>query len=139
MTHLVFFLEEPSAREMLKGLLPKLLPSHATVQYVVFDGKQDLEKQIGRKLRAWQPPLPRFVILRDQDGGDCHSVKARLVQFCAEAGRPGALVRIACRELESWYLGDLAAVERALGLSGLASHQNNRKYRLPDNLANASQ
>ena len=30
MTRLVFFLEEPSAREMLKGLLPRLLPGDAT-------------------------------------------------------------------------------------------------------------
>ena len=29
-----FFLEEPSAREMLKGLLPKVLPSEVAVQYL---------------------------------------------------------------------------------------------------------
>ena len=31
------------------------------------------------------------------------------------------LIRIACRELESFYLADLQAVEQALGLSGIAS------------------
>jgi len=30
MTHLVFFLEEPSAEEMLKDVLPRLLPDNIT-------------------------------------------------------------------------------------------------------------
>jgi monomeric isocitrate dehydrogenase len=46
-------------------------------------------------------------------------------------------VRIACHELESFFLGDLAAVEQGLGISGLSRQQNNRKYKVPDNLANA--
>ena len=56
MNQLVFFLEEPSAREMLKNLLPRILPDNVTVRYVVFEGKQDLENQLGRKLRAGACP-----------------------------------------------------------------------------------
>ncbi len=48
------------------------------------------------------------------------------------------MVRIACHELESWYLGDLAAVERGLGVSGLSAKQNQNKYRIPDRLSNAA-
>ena len=139
MTHMVFFLEEPSAREMLSGLLPRILPDSVTFQYVVFEGKQDLEKQIGRKLRGWRPPLPRFIVLRDQDGGVCADIKSNLINTCTQAGHPDTLVRIACHELESWYLGDLCAVEIGLEISGLASKQKTRKYKTPDNLANAAQ
>ncbi|MDX8400856.1 MAG: DUF4276 family protein [Gallionellaceae bacterium] len=58
---------------------------------------------------------------------------------CAEAGRQGvALVRIACRELESFYLADLSAVEAGLGMSGLAKQQDKVKFRNPDNLQNPS-
>jgi hypothetical protein len=53
-----------------------------------------------------------FVVLRDQDSGDCLEIKERLMALCGRAGKEDALVRIACRELESFYLGDLKAVER---------------------------
>lgn len=47
--------------------------------------------------------------------------------------------RIACREIESWYLADLLAVERELGIKGLSQHQNKRKYRAPDYLHKSSE
>jgi len=50
MMMLVFFLEEPSAEEMLKDVLPKILPKHVIPRYVVFEGKQDLEKQLEKIL-----------------------------------------------------------------------------------------
>jgi len=49
---LVFFLEEPSAREILKGLLPRLLPPDVEPRFVVFEGKQHLDKQLVKKLRG---------------------------------------------------------------------------------------
>ena len=44
MRELVFLLEEASAQAMLEGLLPKLLPDGMMVRYLVFEGKNDLEK-----------------------------------------------------------------------------------------------
>ena len=140
MTTLVFFLEEPSAREMLQGLLPRVLPLNLiTIRYVVFEGKQDLEKHLARRLRGWRTPDTRFVVLRDQDAADCVEVKRRLLELCEQASHPEALVRIACRELESWYLGDLLAVEQGLGMRGLARRQGKREYRDPDQLAKPSE
>ena len=49
------------------------------------------------------------------------------------------MIRIACRELESFYLGDLAAVEQGLNLTGLAKLQGNQKFRDPDRLVNAAE
>ena len=46
MSNLVCLLEEPSAEEMLKGVLPRFLPDNIQVKYIVFEGKQDLEKQL---------------------------------------------------------------------------------------------
>ena len=43
MKNLVCFLEEQSTREMLKGVLPRLLPQGVDCTYIVFDGKQDME------------------------------------------------------------------------------------------------
>ena len=130
----MFFLEEPSARELLKGLLPRLLAPHVVPYFVVFEGKRDLDRSIERHLRGWVRPDSAFVVIRDQDTGDCLEVKRSLVRKCADAGRPDALVRVACRELESWYFGDLAAVERGLGISGLVRFHGRRKYRVPDRM-----
>ena len=137
MSELVFLLEEQSAAEMLKGLLPRLAATDIPVRYIVFEGKSDLEKQMVHRLRHYRSPDARFVILRDQDSGDCKVIKHSLVQKCREAGRAAALVRIACCELESWYLGDLAAVEHGLGIAGLAKKQEKKNFRRPDSLANA--
>ena len=124
---------------MLEGLLPRLLPAEWLVRYVVFEGKQDMEKQLTRKLQAWRQPDCEFVILRDKDSGDCIVIRQGLVKKCCTADKPNALVRIAIHELESWYLGDLAAVEAGLKVSNLAGKQDSRKFREPDTLANPSQ
>jgi len=115
MRTIVFFLEEPSAREMLEGVLPRILPEDIQIRYLVFQGKQDLEKNLIKRLSGWRLPDSVFVVIRDQDSGDCKTIKAKLTQLCREAGREGVLVRVACRELESFFWGDLAAVEKGLG------------------------
>ena len=130
--NLAFFLEEPSAREMLKGLLPRMLPSQVAVQYVVFEGKHDLDKNLVRRLRGWRKPDTTFVVLQDQDAADCKALKRRLMGKCEEAGKSSAVVRIVCRELESWYFGDLPAVEQGLGLDDLRRYARRSRYRIPD-------
>lgn len=125
--------------EVLKIILPAILHDTATYQLVPHEGKHDLEKSIPRKLRAWRTPHVRFVIVRDQDSADCRIVKQRLVDLCAPAGKPDSLVRIVCPHLESWFLGDLAAVEKAFHRPGFSKHQLSRKFRNPDVLANAEQ
>ncbi len=79
-------------------------------------------------------------MLRDQDSHpDCKSLKQALLEKCRESGRAAdCIVRIACRELESFYLADLAAVEAALGLKGLQKQQLSKKYRNPDRLVSPS-
>ncbi len=136
--NLVFFLEEYSARVMLEGLLPKLCNTEIEPYYVVFEGKSDLEKQIVQRMRGWLKPDTKFIILRDQDSGGCVQIKNRLLKKCQGAGKSDVIVRIACRELESWYLGDLAAVETGLDLKNLARHQNKMKYRAPDTQSSPS-
>lgn len=76
--------------------------------------------------------------MRDQDNADCVEIKRNLVRKCIDAGKAGTLVRIACHELESWFLGDLRAVEQAVGPNGISAKQDGQKYRAPDNLLNPS-
>ena len=140
--HLVFLLEGPSEREALEGWWPALLAQwpaavQACVQKhcIVFEGKQDMEKRMVLKLRHWRLPNSAFIVLRDQDSADCHQVKATLRARCLEAGRPDAVVRIACHELESFFLGDWAAVAQAFDLPGLVALDRKATYRHPDRIA----
>jgi hypothetical protein len=136
---LVFFLEEESAKVLLEILCPRLIDKNRVhTRFIVFEGKQDLQKQLERKLRGYLNPHASFIVLRDQDSGDCHKVKRSLKALCARAGRPNAIVRVACRELEAFYLGDLRAVELGLGIKGVAVKQDRAKYRDPDRLISPS-
>ena len=140
MRHLVFLLEELSAKEMLKGVLPKILPEGVHVKFIVFEGKQDLEKQLERKLKAWQQPNSVFLVMRDKDSGNCSVIKRQLLAKVTASGKQEVtLVRIACCELESFYLGDLNAVEQGLSIPNLAKKQGEKKFRTSDLLSNAAQ
>lgn len=143
MKTLVFLVEEPSAEEMLSRLVPKILktmPGKAETDHniLVFQGKSDLEDKLVRRLRRWRKPDSFFMIIRDQDSGDCHMIKKNLMNLCRKAGKSDCLVRIACHELESFYLGDLAAVEAGLSIQGLKEKQMQKKYRSPDSIARPS-
>lgn len=133
MKNVVFLLEEQSAKNLLEGLLPKLLPEGVQAYFMVFQGKQDLEGQLVRKLRGWQRPDSVFVVLRDQDAGRCEDVKKRLVELSAQSGKKNVLVRVACRELESWMLGDLGALAKAFELGeGIVARGGKKPFRNPD-------
>lgn len=143
MPQIVFCLEESSAKAFLESFLPRLFPKlyerGFSPIFLVFEGKSDLEKRIERRLRGWIDPSTQFIVMRDQDSGDCHAIKAGLVAKCKAAGKPQALVRIACQELESWYLGELAAVEKVFTNRNLAKLQNKANFREPDGIGNAKQ
>jgi hypothetical protein len=140
MRELVFCLEEESARVLLEHVVPLIIPEESRVRrrFIVFEGKQDLDRRLSRKLSAYLNPHAIFVILRDQDMGDCRQIKSHLIALCTKSGKPEAIVRIACHELEAFYLGDLRAVELGLVVNGLAAKQNRARFRVPDQLPSPS-
>ena len=131
MNRVVFLLEEASMRNLLNGLLPRLYPD-MVFSCLSHEGKSDLEKSIPRKSRAWREPDVRFVILRDNDGGDCVRQKRRLLQTCQQAGRADTLVRIVCQELEAWYLGEPDALAEAFENERLRGIGRKARFRVPD-------
>jgi len=139
-TNLVFLLEEPSAKEMLKGILSRFIDDGVTVKYIVFEGKQDLEKNLEKRLKFWQLPNSGFLVMRDKDSGDCLFIKNNLKDKIEKSGKvKNSVIRIACHELESFYLGDLSAVEKGLKIKGLAKLQSKSKFREPDKLSNPAE
>jgi hypothetical protein len=131
MAKIVFLLEEQSMKVLLNGLLPRLFPN---IQFlcVPHEGKQDLEKSIPRKLRAWHEPGVRFVIVRDNDNADCKAVKSNLLALCENGGRTDRLVRLACQELEAWYFGEPVSLAEAYSRQDLATIGQKARYRDPD-------
>lgn len=95
MPTIVFCLEEPSAWAMLESVLPRLLPESVVVRKIIFEGKSDLDKRLIKRVKGWQAPDTRFLVLRDQDSADCKVVKSQLSDKLAEAGSPDSVVRIA--------------------------------------------
>lgn len=78
--------------------------------------------------------------MRDTDSADCFKIKKELQDKVNKTGKQDkTCIRIACHELENFYLGDLNAVEKGLKLKNIAQQQNIQKFRKPDTLGNAYQ
>ncbi len=130
-------LEERSAKLFLDALLPRILPSDIQYLTIAHEGKQDLRRSIPKKIKGWQQPGDRFIVVHDQDSNDCRSLKAELELLCHSAGRSDVKIRIACHELEAWYLGDLASLDQTYGTQ-LQRLKNSRLFRAPDAVVNPS-
>lgn len=122
---------------LLDALLPRLFPTLAFL-CVPHEGKQDLERSIPKKLKAWREPGVRFVVVRDNDRDDCIELKRKLSSLCREGGREDTLVRIACQELEAWYLGEPSALASAFDDERLAGLGTKARFRDPDAVAKPS-
>ena len=133
MSRVVFLLEEYSMKALLDGLLPRLFPG-LLFQCIPHEGKGDLEKSIPRKLRAWREPGVRFVIVRDNDRGDCLALKDRLRRLCSDRSEEDWLIRIACQELEAWYLGEPDALADAFRKESLRRIGSRARFRKPDSV-----
>lgn len=135
MKMLHIFTEEPSIKIVFDIILPKILPEGDHFQVYPHQGKQDLEKALSKTVPTISRiPGSRILITRDQDSGDCKEIKQHL-QGIAELNCQCAFaVRIVCRELEAWYLGDMNAIEEAFPRFRAAGHQHKSDYRNVDTL-----
>jgi hypothetical protein len=137
MGRIEIMVEEPSMEECLKELLPKIVPKTWKNEENYFirkhQGKSDLQKSIREKVRVfnnWHEPVA-IIILHDQDSADCKILKNDLLEKCGDHTIP-ILIRIVCRELESWYLGDLSAVEKAYPCFNSNKYIGKAPFRNPD-------
>lgn len=115
---LVVLTEEESMEVVLRQLLPRMGLIEGSFQIVTFDGVRDLEQSLVRRVKAWRDPNARFLIIRDNDSGDCQQRKRRLLALLEQTNRAGhAKIRIVMQQLEAWFLGDKNALISA-GLIG---------------------
>ncbi|WP_374555412.1 DUF4276 family protein [Aquitalea pelogenes] len=122
-------------KELLEVLIPRFFPKMKSGEHflcVKHEGKSDLDTSIPQKLKAWNVPNDRFIILRDTDGANCIDLKKRYIKICKDCRREDTLIRLVCQELESWYIGDLAALSAAFTDPKLNSPVNRKRFINPD-------
>lgn len=145
MDRLEFLVEERSMAEVLKVLLPRILPASWVLDENYFirphEGKSDLKRSIPKKLKGFaqhKEQTTGFIIIQDQDSNDCRQLKQELVALCKANQAPNIkfLVRIVCHELEAWYLGDMKAIQAVFPRFNPARHLKKSQFRLPDTCQN---
>lgn len=138
-----FLLEEPSMVNILTEILPKILPQQYELGTNYFlrphQGKSDLKKSIPKKVKAFSDfrEQVKIVILHDQDSNDCKELKRQIHELCTQSGYCPVLIRIVCKELEAWYLGDMDAIQNVYPRFKASNHRRTAKFRNPD-ICNAS-
>ncbi len=137
--YLHIFVEEPSAKIVLDVIIPKIIPEDVFFQVHSHQGKQDLEHAIKTTVPSISKiPGARILIVRDQDSGDCKKVKKHLLRIIGKRSVSPTLVRIVCRELEAWFLGDLNAIHKAYPRVKPQQHSNKADFRNVDVIQNAN-
>jgi len=127
-----FLLEEESAEDALRELVPRLLPAHCVPRFRSLGGWQALLDNLPTLLRGYRKRIAqhgqqtlRIVVLLDADG-----VAERRLKILEEAAKAAGLstfeqtpagigfqvfnaLAIQEQELEAWFLGDRDAISAA--------------------------
>lgn len=144
--HIEFLLEEESAEEALKNIVPKILRPEISCEFHTYQGKPDLLNKLHSRLKGYRHWIPRdwrIVVLIDEDRQDCVMLKQQLENAAMGAGfitRTEAagndfqvLNRLAIEELEAWFFGDVPAIANAY--PGIPLTLGNKaRYRNPDTI-----
>lgn len=123
-----FLVEEPSAEEALRHILPKLVRGRARWKLVNLGSKYKLLNALPDRLAAYRDRIARgeqlrVLVLVDRDEDDCTELKCELERMARSAGLKTktspdtqglfhVVNRIAVEELESWFIGDTEALRR---------------------------
>ena len=143
-----FLVEEPSAEEALKHLLPRLIKQRAQWKLINLGSKYKLLKALPQRLAAYRQRIAvgenlRVLVLVDRDNDDCAALKRQLEAMARQSrlatksapgidGRFFVVNRIVIEELESWFIGDPAALRQAF--TSLPSiDERTGIFRAPDN------
>ncbi len=126
---MIFFLvEDYSTRKFLEGILPRLGFAKHLFEIKHHRGKGDLTSNLGKIIPSLSKRVQQIIIILDQDQQDCVKLKSELNEkmvHCACKYK----IRIACYELEAWFLGDMVAISKCSPRFKVSSFQAKEKYR----------
>jgi len=141
--------EEPSSESACETLIPRIEPRHRldeTFRVRAFNGKADLLRKLPARLKGYAASAyiadVTMLVVVDRDDDDCVDLKRSIERMVVEAGllplgsrraaSAGCVkVRVACEELEAWYIGDPAALRSAYPRLPKA-FENRAVFRSPD-------
>jgi Domain of unknown function (DUF4276) len=115
--------EEKSMKIFLERLIPRINAAFVIGNNVFihsFQGYTDLTNNVKRKVSAYNSYAETIflIVMHDQDEKDCRKLKSELVNLCQHLQKPSCYaVRIPCRELENWYLGDKQHLDKLINLA----------------------
>lgn len=135
--HIEFLVEEASTEIALKEIVPKIIGNVHTFKIHNFQNKDRLLKRLPERMKAYANFIPddwRIVILVDEDRSDCQELKKKLYDASSVVTqKKGNIVlhRIVVEELESWFIGDVAAIRAEYEKIPVSLSQQ-AKFRDPD-------
>ncbi|MFM6253834.1 MAG: DUF4276 family protein [Dolichospermum sp.] len=137
--HIEFLVEEASTEIALNLIVPKIIGNIHTFKIHNFQSKDRLLKRLPERMKAYDNFIPddwRIVILVDEDRSDCQELKKKLYNASSVVTqKKGNIVlhRIVVEELESWFIGDVAAIRTEYEKIP-ASLSQQAKFRDPDTI-----
>ncbi len=133
------FTEELSLKKVLEVILPKILPNDVSFRIYAHQGKQDLEQALKSTLPSLSKmPDSCILVTIDQDKDDCVALKNELFETIKDDCGCDFKIRIVCRELEAWFLGDMNAMEKAYPRFKAEQYVNKKGYRNIDKIEKPS-
>ena len=131
------FTEEASFEKFARHLFSRLIPD-VDVRIYPHQGKQDLERALQTTLPTISKrPGARILVTRDQDSDNCRTLKKRLLDLFVSQCFCTYKIRIVCRELECWMLGDMEAIAKAYPRFKPEQYQHKADFRNVDLITDA--
>ena len=139
MKRLLFQVEGPTDVEFLEAFLPHIGIPLKRCRIRNYNGRCGLLEKFADALD--DPEIRAAIVLADQDDlakqdeyDCCEELKSafKAKMACSHPQLRAVLIRIACHEREAWYLGDIAALEKAYPDTPKAIWKQLRNLQDPD-------
>ncbi len=125
---IVFLVEDFSMKKFLEGILPRLGFESYHFEIKFHQGKEDLKCNLDKTIPTLSKRANQIIILIDQDTENClelkNNIKEKMWRCSCEYK-----IRIACYELEAWFLGDMDAIKQCSERFNPDSYRNKEEYR----------
>jgi hypothetical protein len=134
---IIFLVEDYSMRKFLEGILPRLGFKEDFFEIKHHRGKEDLISNLRQIIPSLSKRAQQIIVIIDQDKQDCVVLKDKIkkkMAYCSCEYK----IRIACYELEAWFLGDMEAIAKCSSRFKAGFFQGKKKYRDIDNIEKPS-
>jgi len=134
---IIFLVEDYSMKKFLEGILPRLGFQDYAFEIKHHRGKEDLISHLDQVIPSLSKRAQQIIVIIDQDKQDCvklkNKIKAKMAWCSCEYK-----IRIACYELEAWFLGDMEAIAECSPRFKARFFQGKEKYRDVDRIEKPS-